>query len=224
MNGTLQTTSVDAWDLAFIADWLSQQFLEPPDASRLRAARAMQGQVMLHWMGDFLDQRAAADVICQAMISDTVDNVIVALQRRHTALFSGIFRQRGVSPYASAWDGTGHLYGDAVQRMQNLLATLDVHLPAQYPEPADHLSIQLAALAEALRQERADCVHALMAELTDWSSRFADALAQLDENGFYGNTARLLAAMPHKVGQYCGGTAMFQESAAMAARIEEVQP
>lgn len=219
MNGISHTPSPDAWDLAFVADWLSQQFLDPPDANRLRAARSMQGQVMLHWMGDFLDRRAAVDAICQTLASDTVEQMAVTLQRRHTALFCGIFRQRSLTPYASAWDGTGHLFGNAVGRMQDLLKTLDVHLPEQCPEPPDHVSIQLAALAEALRQERIDCVHALMAELTDWTRRFADALAQMDDGGFYGNTARLLAALPHKVGQYCGNAAMFQETAAVAARI-----
>ncbi|MBK1698934.1 TorD/DmsD family molecular chaperone [Rhodovibrio salinarum] len=182
----------DAAELAFVAEWLAEQFLTPPETDRVQAMRTLQGQVALHSIGEFVDQGRASDAICRCLAADTVANVTVALQRRHTALFTGIFRHRAISPYASVWDGTGRLYGPAVGRMRALMRNLDVHLDASCTEPADHLSIELVLLAEALREERADCLEALSVELRSWTGPFIAALTRVDGDGFYGSLARLL--------------------------------
>src|SRR5690554_961879 len=93
--------------LICVAEWLAQLFLQPMDADRVAAARSPQGLAALRWMGESLDEPQAAEVICAELAKAEVTQVVVALQRRHTALFDGVFRQYGVLPYASAWDGTG---------------------------------------------------------------------------------------------------------------------
>ena len=220
MTGIVNTSAPEASNLAFVAEWLAQQFLAAPDAERLDAMRSMKGQVALHWIGDILDQQLAAEAICLDLAGacTTVADVSVGLQQRHTALFGGIFRQRGAPPYASVWDGTGHLFGPAVERMQRLLRDLDVHLASDCKEPADHVAIELVALAEALRQDRPHIIEALLAEMQSWTGRFAAALISADGNGFYGNAGRLLTALLDKVALN-RPMAATQDMAVTAARI-----
>ncbi|QBP12531.1 molecular chaperone [Cupriavidus metallidurans] len=189
----------DLEDVAFVADWLAQQFLEPPDAARILAIQGIQGQVAVHWIGSVLAQEEAADAICRTLNADTPEALAASLQRRHTQLFEGIFRQRSLPPYASIWDGTGHLFGAAIDRTQESLRALNVHIDSSCPEPADHISIQLVALAESLRQAQLGPAGALLANLRAWMPRFATALIQLDGDGFHGQLGRLLIALPDRV-------------------------
>ena len=187
-------------DLAVVADWLALQFLTPPDVARIEAGRSDQGQAALREIGMLLDRQDAAEALCHKLADGSAADVTVALQRRYTALFEGIFRQRGLPPYASVWDGTGRLYGPAVGRMQRLLRELDLRLDQSCCEPPDHLAIQLAALAEALRQGRSGLVPALLSELA-WVDRFASYLTVADSNGYYEAVAQLLSAFVVKAQQ-----------------------
>ena len=42
--------------LADVAEWLSAQFLAPPDAAMVEAARSVRGQLLLAQMGALLDR------------------------------------------------------------------------------------------------------------------------------------------------------------------------
>ena len=187
-------------DLELVADWLALQFLTPPDVTRIEAGRSVQGQAALREIGMLLDRPDAAETLCGKLADGSSQDVTVALQRRHTALFEGIFRQRGLPPYASVWDGTGRLCGPAVGRMQGLLRGLDLHLTETCCEPADHIAIQLAALAEALRQGNSELISALLDELA-WVDRFAAFLTVADGNGYYDAVAQLLGAFLEKAKQ-----------------------
>lgn len=193
MNAIVETTSGCAADLALVAEWLAAQIMTPPDTAMVEAARARPGRDALDGIGGLLARQEEMDRLLHLMTEGAAAEVAVALQRRHTALFEGIFHQRCLPPYASVWDGTGRLCGPAVGRMQAILRRLDVHLADDCHEMADHLGLQLAALAEALRQDRADVVHEVLAEL-HWVERFADALIKTDGDGFYGTLAGLLSA------------------------------
>ena len=187
-------------DLALVADWLALQFLTPPDAARIEAGRSDHGQAALRQIGMLLDCQDEVETLCRKLVDGPVDDVTVALQRRHTALFEGIFRQRGLPPYASVWDGTGRLYGPAVGRMQGFLRDLDLRLDQTCCEPPDHVAIQLAALAEALRQGRSKLVPALLDELR-WVNQFSAALIEADGTGYYSVVAQLLNAFVEKAEQ-----------------------
>ncbi|ANB36411.1 TorA-specific chaperone [Rhodovulum sulfidophilum] len=182
----------EAADLAFMAEFLASLLLTPPDRDCLQALRSMQGQVSLGRIGGYLGEETAVDAIRQILTAGSAEEVAVSLERRHTALFEGIFRQRSLPPYASAWDGTGRLCGPAVGRMQQILRDLDIHLEGTSEMP-DHIGIQLATLAEALRRGRPDIAARLLDEL-DWCARFGAALIKADDTGFYGALARLVLA------------------------------
>ncbi|MCB1354170.1 MAG: molecular chaperone TorD family protein [Rhodobacteraceae bacterium] len=209
-------SEVSSADLALIADWLALQFLNPPDAARLEAARSIEGQAALQQIGAILCQPDATAALCRHLSVGPVAEAVIALQRRHTALFEGIFRQRGLPPYASVWDGTGRLFGPAVGRMQRLLRGLDIHVAEGCCEPPDHIAIQLAALAEALRQDRSDIVPALLDEL-NWIDRFAASLTEADRNGFYGAVALLLTAFAKRTRQARSGVAGSDRPSAAAS-------
>ncbi|MDF3810139.1 MULTISPECIES: molecular chaperone TorD family protein [Rhodopseudomonas] len=193
MNAIVENASGPA-DLALVAEWLAAQILTPPDTAMVEAARARSAQDVLDGFGALLARQEEIDRLRHLMTDGAATEVAAALQRRHTTLFEGIFHQRCLPPYASVWDGTGRLCGPAVGRMQAILRRLDVHLVDDCSEMPDHLGIQLAALAEAMRQERADVVEDVLAEL-HWVGRFADALIKADGDGFYGTLAALLLAL-----------------------------
>ncbi len=203
-------------ELMVVAEWLAQQFLNPMTTGRVQASRSAHGQAALRWIGDFLGRQAAADQICLAVSKDAVDETVASIQRSHTMFFSGISRQYSVLPYASAWDGTGHLFGPAVDRMQALLTELDVHLPDDCAEPSDHLAIQLACMAEALRQERDDCVRAVLDEMQGWVPNFADELVKADSTGFHGNAARFLIALLDEISTHSSRTRRCDAAATAA--------
>ena len=218
MTGSTDKGAPEAAVLAFVAEWLAQQFLTAPDVERLEAMGTMQGQAALQWIGDTLGEPAAAQAMCLELASGSTTDMSVVLQRRHAALFEGIFRQRNVPPYASAWDGTGRLFGPAVERMQHLLRDLDVRVASDCKEPADHIALQLVALAEALRQDRVQSIQALLAEMQSWTGGFTAALIRAEANGFYANAAQLLNALLKEIALH-RPAAVTQDKAAAAAAL-----
>ncbi|RKW34545.1 MAG: hypothetical protein D8H96_19430 [Lautropia sp.] len=201
--------------LADVAEWLSAQFLAPPAAAMVEAARSVRGQLLLAQMGALLDRPDEMGRLRSLLSADAVPAVVQGLQRSHVVLFEGIFRNRSVAPYASVWDGTGRLFGPAVERMQRLLHDLDIRLDEDFHEPPDHLGVQLLALAEALRQPQAGLVVRVLDELA-WTERFAAALGRLDGDGYFGVAARLLPPLLERAGQAVQQAALAQQDAQRA--------
>lgn len=185
-------------DLALAAQWLSAQFMAAPDAAAVRKASSVQGQQALRLLGECIGCEAEMDRLRRLLSAQPPGDLAASLQRRYTALFEGIFHQRGCMPYASSWDGAGRLCGPAVGRMQDILRQLDVHLAEHCREMPDHLGIQLAALAVALQRDNASVVRALLADL-GWTDSFAAALLAADGEGFYATLAQVLMILLDKV-------------------------
>lgn len=181
-------------DLALAAQWLSAQFLAPPDAEAVQASRALATQAVLETLGVLLNAQAEMSHLRRMLADGDPRTLAERLQQRHVALFEGVFRQRALPPYASCWDGHGRLCGPATSRMQAILRRLDVHLAEGQHELPDHLGVQLAALALALERQDADGCALLLTEL-DWAYRFAAALTAADRDGFYASLAQLLTAL-----------------------------
>ena len=182
-----------AADLADVLDWLAAQFIRAPQREQVHAARSVVGQMLLREMGDVLGNETLMARLGRHLSEGTEEEVTEALQRRYTALFEGMFSRQCALPYASAWQGSGRLYDAPVTRMQKLLQTLCMELAPTNHEPADHLAVQLAALAQALRQERWPTVQALLVEM-DWVAPFCRAMARLDGEGYYGVMSEVLPA------------------------------
>lgn len=212
--GLHDDVSTDACDdLAAVAEWLSAQIVRPPDAAMVAAARSVAGQLMLQQMGQMLGCEPEMDRLRRLMASGSADTVCVALERRHVALFEGVFAQRALPPYASCWDGTGRLCGPAVDRMRALMRQLDIRLADGVGEMPDHLGVQLALLAEAMRQRNREAVAVLMTELA-WAERFGMALMNAEGQGFYGIFAQILAVFLERVRASCRWSAETCEAGA----------
>ena len=183
--------------LIVAGEWLSGLFSAPLSQQQLIDASAAPGLDALRWIGAQLNAAAAADSLCRILVQEPAEVLTVRLQRRYTALFEGIFADRSVLPYESAWDSqqSSTLGGRAVTEMNALLRTLDMHVSADCCEPADHLAIELAALVTALRSGHTSAAQALIRRFKDWFPAFSQALQRQDPDGFYAAAGQLLLAL-----------------------------
>lgn len=211
-------TVTDVSALMTTADWLGGVFAAPPDAALIEAYADPAGRAALAQMGEQLSAREAAQAIDQALTREAPTPLAVTLQRRYTALFEGIFPPGAVLPYESAWqsgtDGTV-LGGTPVAEMETTLRDLDLQVSGECREPADHLAIELAALAMALRDGQKRIAQALIRRLQGWVPTFCAALSRQDAGGFYAAAGDLLLALIRK-----SAAALESEEAIAAERIE----
>ncbi|WP_311948775.1 TorD/DmsD family molecular chaperone [Halomonas piscis] len=200
------------------ADWLGGVFAAPPEAELVEAYAAPAGRDALARMGEWLNAREAARALDQALTREAPAALAVTLQRRYTALFEGIFPSSAVLPYESAWqpgaDGTV-LGGTPVTEMEATLRELDLHVSSECCEPADHLSIELAALAMALRDGQKRLARALIRRLQGWVPAFCAALSRRDSGGLYAAAGDLLLALIRE-----SAAALEREEAPAAERFE----
>lgn len=116
------------------------------------------------------------------------------LARAYTLLFSGAGGPATIAPYESMFaTSNGRLFGEPEARMRALLRDLDLHVASGPGEPADHVSIEFAVMAELAEDSgrRAD----LARHLDGWLGDFRHACAVVDETRFYAAAATLAAAL-----------------------------
>jgi len=117
------------------------------------------------------------------------------LAHAYTLLFSGVGGPETVPPYESAFtEDTGRLFGAAEGQMRALLLKLDLHVAAPGNEPADHVAIELAVMAELITHATQDEQRAFLDRLSAWIPAFCEACGSLDRSGFYAGAAMVLAA------------------------------
>ena len=190
------SANTDTYGLLVAAEWLSGLFIAPLSQQQVMDINAVPGKNALQWIGAQLGAPAVAQQLCHILEQETPENLTVQLQRRYTALFEGIFRNRAVMPYESAWCGNGPTLGEqSVAEMNAILRDLNVHVSSDCCEPADHLAIELAALVAALGSDRYSIAADLVRRLQSWSPAFVEALERQDLEGFYAGAGELLLAL-----------------------------
>jgi TorA-specific chaperone len=113
-------------------------------------------------------------------------------------------------PYASAYagkDASSPLYGAAEARMRDFLAARALAIQAEFREPADHLAVPLALMAELAEKDaaRADIAIAAVEQagflrdaLLEWLPRFVDRCRQARPRfDFYPALSALLIGFVH---------------------------
>ena len=80
-----------AADLADVLDWMATQFIHVPQREQVHAARSVVGQMLLREMGEVLGNEALMARLGQHLSEGAEEEVTVALQRRYTSLFEGVF-------------------------------------------------------------------------------------------------------------------------------------
>ncbi|HSH47715.1 MAG TPA: molecular chaperone TorD family protein [Halomonas sp.] len=182
--------------LMVAAEWLSGLFIAPLSPQQVAEAGAAPSKNALRRIGAQLGAPTTAEKLCGVLEGKEPESLTVQLQRRYTALFEGIFRHRAVLPYESVWrDESATLDGDSVTEMNAVLRELDVHISSDCCEPANHLAIELAALAAALGAGQTSVAVDLVKRLDGWAPAFASALKRQDPEGFYAAAGELLLAL-----------------------------
>lgn len=106
-------------------------------------------------------------------------------------LFLGVGGRRGAPPYESVYsDDKGRTNQAAAGVMTALLAALDLKVLHNFPEPADHVAVELAvasALANSGTVE--EQVAFLKSRLNSWLGDFAFACVRGDRSQFYAQVA-----------------------------------
>ncbi|MCG8508375.1 MAG: molecular chaperone TorD family protein [Rhodospirillales bacterium] len=111
-------------------------------------------------------------------------------------LFLGAGGPYSAPPYESVYVGErGRVCREPVAAMERQLANMDLHVLQEFPEPADHVAVELAiaaALVEAVAPP-AQLTEFLENRLNRWLGDFAATCARYDRHGFYATTARAAA-------------------------------
>ena len=137
------------------------------------------------------------------MASDdtALDTRALDLAAAFTRLFSGVAGQRTVPPYESFYaHDSGRLFQEPAEKSAETLAALGTRVSESFSEPADHVAVQLAIMAELVRRggprlkNLADQRRFLDRRLLSWVSDFRDACAEFDRSGFYAAAADSLVA------------------------------
>jgi TorA-specific chaperone len=180
--------------------WLAGLFAAPLPAEAVSSLRVGPGAVQLALLAQIPELAEGAERMrCGlAALPDGAAGAAV-LAQCHTLLFSGAGGPDTVPPYESAFtSASGRLFGAAEGRFRRLLAELNLRVAAGPAEPADHVAVELATLAELLAAPHpaADgpCL-AVAAVLQGWLGRFAAACAARDRSGFYAGAATVAAAL-----------------------------
>lgn len=187
-----------ALETAVIYDWLSALFAREVSAEALRACAAGEAAAQL----DALAQVRGMAALTERLRALSADAEAAArdLAGAYAFLFHGVGAGRGAPPCESSWRDPDRLTCRAEEAwMRALLRELDMRLAADFREPADHVAVQLAAMAELSRSagregdRSAEQAATLAARMAGWLPDFARACRRGDRSGFYALLAEAAA-------------------------------
>ncbi|QUS40086.1 cytoplasmic chaperone TorD family protein [Tardiphaga alba] len=179
---------------ALLADWFAHRLLAPMQACDVKQLQTAEGRHFVRSLGDALDCEAAAHALLAAA-GDAPAVAEVRLSRDYLLLFEGINGPKSISLYESSHCGNGvGLFGAPFVEMQEILRALDIRLDDPCREPPDHLAIELAALAKALRLGKRDIADGLVTRLCRWTPSIGGAVTTSPHCGFYRHLFALLDA------------------------------
>ena len=182
--------------------WLAQFFLCPPDLAKLESYNSVEGR-------QFLTSLQYDPVLASpaSWLKDAVANTdtIAHLQAQIASAFTSAFDMggpRAALPYASVYlSENGLLFQKPTRDMIALLLEMQVQLPEEVSEPADHLGVQLQVAAELIeREEQGQQVPISSVEFLDqqvltWLPEFQLRCATLAEDNpvrIFANAAQAL--------------------------------
>ncbi|GAA0589368.1 TorD/DmsD family molecular chaperone [Caenispirillum bisanense] len=205
--------SLPAADRAHLLSWLSSVFLREPDAAAVALMHGPQGDAVVAALAPVPPLAAEAAALIAALRrlrqqEDDDRSTALRLAGRFATLFLGASGPNGAHPYASVYED-GRTHGAATGRSAAFLAEHHLAVAEGVPEPADHIGIQLAALAALAEREAAaaaedpaaaDALRAAQAgfaaaEVRPWIDTFRARVEHDDPDGYYAAAARLTAAV-----------------------------
>ncbi len=179
-----------------VLDWLAGLFMAPLSPYAVSSHRDGLGASFLEVLADEHGCGPGVQRMRLALAaSDSPVAVAGKLAFAFTNLFDGPGGRRTVSLYESAHvSASGRLFQAPVSEMNLLLRQVDVSIIDTFREPPDHLSIELALLAQLMRGGTGR--HAQVAMLDDhllaWIPMFVERCRDADSTGFYAGAAWVL--------------------------------
>jgi TorA-specific chaperone len=173
-------------DLARIAEWIGAIFIAPLDAKAVDQMRTGPGRDLLAEIGGALGCCELTGRIATELLDARAED----LSARYVRLFDGVSGRRTVSLYESFYraDGT-RLFQNPVDEMRQVLRHLDMSVRDGCKEPADHSSIEFAALAVALDTGDNATAMAMTDRLQAWVPKMRVRLDAEDPGVFYSAAA-----------------------------------
>lgn len=192
-NNLIVTSMND--DQANLIDWFSQLLIRPLEEQMITTYRS---EPMLQFIANFGEEFECQEItnsIHRQLTEGDIKQVQNHLNWSYTLLFEGVSGPRSISLYESGYFGDGsRLFQQPFLDMQTVLQDLDVSAGVDCKEPADHISLELAAFAEAIRQNNAEMAIALHQRLMRWVPQLTTDVGQMQFGSFYHNILFLLDA------------------------------
>jgi TorA specific chaperone len=181
---------------ALLAEWLAGLFMAPLSPSAVANYRDGFGATLLDILADELGCESGAQRMRSALTTDASTTAVARkLSAAFTRLFDGVGGHRTVSLYESAHvSASGRLFQAPASDIGLLLRQANMSTDSMFREPPDHLSIELALLAQMIRQDRAEQAQITLLDdhLLAWVPIFADRCCAADSTGFYAGAASTL--------------------------------
>lgn len=180
---------------AILADFFAKLLIRPLEEDVLETYRTKE---ISKFLADLGEELQCFDVM-RSLLAQLNEGDVSSVQRHlawmYTMLFEGVSGPRNISLYESGYyEGGTRLFQQPFIEMQAILKKLDVSVEQSCKEPADHISLELAAFAEAIRQDEKDEIASLHQRLMGWVPKLATDVGDAIFGSFYHNVLFLLDA------------------------------
>ena len=192
-NAERQMTSNEDQAEARIIDWFARLFIAPPSIELLEECQSHSVMTFLGEFGKELGATELTKMIADLFRSHAPEVLNHQLSQQYISLFDGASGPLSVPPYESYYrDENGRLFQAPYVEMLDVLQKLDVSVSASCKEPADHISLELAALAEAFRQHELKVIADVTSRLFLWLPEMSAALGKVAGHSLYARLVDLL--------------------------------
>ncbi|CAH0990488.1 Chaperone protein TorD [Sinobacterium norvegicum] len=176
---------------AMIYRWLSSLFSREIESQSLALLQGEEGELLFRQLSFQPELRDTS-----LALQDRLKGILTEEQRLHLAAdYCGLFIVAGkfcVSPYAGAYlqrldsGEDPPLFGPMHQHIVVNLKTMGFEVDKSFPEPADHIGVLLAYMAELCQQGSGAQQQQFMTDyLLSWQDDFSTQIERFDQGGFY---------------------------------------
>ncbi|WP_422368162.1 molecular chaperone TorD [Pelagibius sp.] len=191
---------------SYIYQWFAGLFGRELSAEALWSYHDDAGQALLDRLGSYPLLAPLAETVGDLIAEpQAIETKAMDLAGAFAWLFLGVGGRRSVPPYESHYTSKrGLLFQEASAQTAAVLAEFDLHVDAAFPEPPDHIAVQLTVMAEfarraleaadpAQRQRSRDAQKTFLeTRLLPWVGAFRDDCKAADRSRFYAMAASCL--------------------------------
>lgn len=200
-----QSTGQEYMVQAAILDWFSQLFIAPPTKKILEQCRSVSVTAFLRDFGETLEASELTRMIADFFRNHSIDEADHLLSQQYISLFDGASGPCSVPPYESYYkDANGRLFQEPYVEMLDTLSKLDVSVSPAFKEPADHIALEIAALAEAFRQQDRKLIDVLVTRMASWVPEMSAAVRSVAGSSLYDQLLQLLVIYFSALGRLIG--------------------